>query len=487
MINPNQRVAAPFGDVFFPTTSHTDRLAQQFYVEEKQREAKDAQMQAALDNEFSKNLTGIRDVDTDELAKAYGDFKIANKAAMRQKDGVSPKQQMELLKKKAAMYDIINKSKSQKALEDGVLKGLGGKDRYEYEPTAHETLMISRATPLSKLGNLYGYDYSYKGTDTDFQGIDKIAIGDKDKVYQNEELVDKDGIQTKITTYKFGNTPLQYYEGYLGALAKNRAGRDAEILISKVPLEVIDETQKQYLQIPIEKWRKMGIDKAQDLTITPNDSKAQIFAKHKAQLYAINNEPKESDIAYRTNEARKMAKEFANKKEMDAINFAQQKQLKAIDLANSKALDRSRAEYKAKGDYADNLWVDNYLDRVEEEVGSKKETNLFNRFFNGDNKIINPSNALYDALGKPKEILLTKDKKYIITYERQSVDEEGNVIGYEIDPTRSGTFTRDDIKLSLGVKSVGKKALPSEMNNKNKRQANKKSKKDSDPAGLGIE
>ncbi len=48
-------------------------------------------------NEFSKNLTGIRDVDTYELAKAYGDFKIANKAAMRQKDGVSPKQQMELL------------------------------------------------------------------------------------------------------------------------------------------------------------------------------------------------------------------------------------------------------------------------------------------------------------------------------------------------------------------------------------------------------
>jgi hypothetical protein len=159
-----------------------------------------------------------------------------------------------------------------------------------------------------------------------------------------------------------------------------------------------------------------------------------------------------------------MAKEFANKKEMDAINFAQQKELKAIDLANSKALDRSRAEYKAKGDYADNLWVDNYLDRVEEEVGSKKETNLFNRFFNGDNKTINPSNALYDALGKPKEILLTKDKKYIITYERQSVDEKGDVIGYEIDPTRSGTFTRDDIKLSLGVKSVGKKSLPNEMN-----------------------
>lgn len=478
MINPNQRVATPFGDVFFPTTSHTDRLAQQFYAEEKQREAQERQMQDALDNEFSKNLTGIRDIDTDDLTKAYGDFKLANKAAMRQRDGVSPKQQMELLKKKAAMYDIINKSKTQKALEDDVLKGLGSKDRDNYEDNAHQTLAQSRATPLSKLGGLYGYDYSYKGTNTDFQKIDNLAIGQPKQVYAKEDLVDKDGIQTKITPYMFGNTPLQYYEGMLGALAERKAGRDAAILITKVPTEIIEKTQEAYLQIPIEKWEKMGVGKAQDLTITPNDSKAQAYAKHKAQLYALNNEPKEGVPTYRTNEAKKMAKEFANKKEMDAINFAQQKQLKNIDLANSKSLLKSREYYKANGEAADNLWVDNYLDRIEEETNSRKGGILGNIFSGilGDVKVVNPSNALYEALGKPNKILLTKDGKYIVEYQRQKVDEKGEVVGYETDPSRSGTFTRDDIKLSLGVKSVGKKSLPNEMNNKNKSNKNKQQK-----------
>ncbi len=327
MTNVNQRIGQPFGDIYTPNTSHTDRLSQQLYAEEKQREAKDLAMQAALDDEFSKNLTVIRDIDTDDLTKAYGDFKLANKAAMRQRDGISPKQQMELLKKKQAMYDIINKSKYQKGLEDGVLKGLGGKDRYDYEPNSHEILMKSRATPLSKLGDLYGYDYSYKGTDTDFQKIDNLAIGQPKQVYAKEDLVDESGIQTKITPYMFGNTPSQYYEGMLGALSERKAGRDAAILIGKVPTEILQKTQEQYLQIPIDKWERMGVGKAQDLTITPNDSKAQVYAKHKAQLYALNNEPKEGVPTYRTNEAKKMAKEFANKKEMDGLNFKQAQQL----------------------------------------------------------------------------------------------------------------------------------------------------------------
>jgi hypothetical protein len=466
MINVNQRIGQPFGDIYTPNTSHTDRLSQQLYAEEKQREAKEAAMQEALDNEFSKNLTGIRDIDTDDLTKAYGDFKIANKAAMRQRDGVSPKQQMELLKKKAAMYDIINKSKTQKGLEDDVLKGLAGKDRDNYEDNSYEILKQSRATPLSKLGNLYGYDYSYKGTNTDFQKIDNLAIGQPKQVYAKEDLVDESGIQTKITPYMFGNTPSQYYEGMLGALAQHGVARDAAILIGKVPNELLSKTQDEYLKIPIEKWEKMGVGKKQDLTITPNDSKAQIFAKHKAQLYALNNEPKEGVPTYRTNEAKKIDKEFTNRKILDAINFRQQQELKAIDLRNSKELDRSRAESKSKGDYADNLWVDNYLDIVDAgaEPIAKGWTNLFGKDTYGDVKKISPTNALYEYLGKPQSIKL-KDGKYIIEYERLQVDNEGKPTGaYEIDPTRSGTFTRDDIKLSMGVKAVGKKNLPNEMN-----------------------
>ena len=116
--NPNQRIVGNFGDIFTPNTSATDRAAAQLYAEQKQREAKQQQLNAALDDEFSKNLAGIRDADIPELTQKYTDWKLANMGAMKKIGGISPQQQMDLLKKKADMYGVINESKKQKQWED---------------------------------------------------------------------------------------------------------------------------------------------------------------------------------------------------------------------------------------------------------------------------------------------------------------------------------------------------------------------------------
>jgi hypothetical protein len=121
-MNPNTKIQAPFGDIFYPNTSATDRLSQRLYIEQKQREARNEQMNAALDNEFSKNLSGIRDVDVPDLTRLYNDWKTANINSMKQRDGVNPEQQMDLLRKKAAVYSLLSRSKSVKEYEDNVAK-----------------------------------------------------------------------------------------------------------------------------------------------------------------------------------------------------------------------------------------------------------------------------------------------------------------------------------------------------------------------------
>ena len=482
MTNPNQRIQGAFGDSFTPNTSYTDRAAAQLYAEQKQREAKQEQMNAALDDEFSKNLAGIRDADIPELTQKYTDWKLANIGAMKQKGGVSPQQQMDLLRKKADMYGVINESKQRKQYEEEVGKGIMSSPD-NYEDNAHQELISHRQMPLNllKQNNLLNYDYSYKGTNTDFGKMLTAAAGQPKQVYQEEKPIDKEGIQTQITPYMFGNTPTQFYDSLVGSLAQRKAGRDAAAIIQKTDPNVIAQVQQKYNQIPAEKWQKMGIKDKQDLTIQPNDTPAIAYAKHEAQLYALNNEPKQGAPVFKTNEAAKLAKEQDFKIKMDAINFDQQKKLKGIELDNAKELERSREENKAKGAQADDLWLDNYLDKVDESADKDKPFLSspvlgINWKTKGTGKIV-ANNYLYTQLGKPEEIKLLPDKKYQITY--YNYDKDGKPT--DIDNTRSGVFSRDDIKLMMGSKAVGKKQLGKEMGNTTPTKTTK-----NNPLGLDL-
>ena len=480
--NPNQKIAGPYGDVFLVNTAYTDRAAQQLYAEQKQREAKQQQMNAVLDDEFSKNLAGIRDADIPELTSKYTDWKLANMGAMKQKSGITPEQQMELLRKKADMYGVINQSKQERQWEEENGKGLmTNPDRYS--DNAHDYLIQRRRTPLSMLDKNKDNSIYYSGTNTDFSKILTSAAGQPKQVYVDEKPVDKEGIQTQITPYQFGNTPQQFYESIVGSLSQRKAGRDAAAIIANTPPETIMQVQEKYNQIPPEKWQKMGVDKPQDLTIKPDDTPAIIYAKHEAQMYALNNEPKQGMPVFKTNEALKIKKDQDFKLKMDAINFEQQKKLKAIELSNAKELDKEREKNKAKGAEAEDLWLDNYLDKVDESA-DKDKTFLsvpaigLNLKTKGSGEV-KANNYLYTQLGKPDIIKVLPDKKYQITY--YQYDDKGNakVEGGKpvVDNTRSGTFTRDDVKLMMGSKAVGKKQLGKEMN----AQPTKK-----DPLGLGL-
>lgn len=467
MINPNQRVQFPFGDAFIPNTSYTDRAAQQLYLEQKQREAKQEQNNAALDNEFAKNLSGIRDIDIPELTKAYGDWKLANQQAMKQKNGVPPEQQLELLRKKADMYKVIGGSKQQKQLEDETAAGVL-KSPDLFEDTAHDTLIKSRNTPLSKLGNLAGYDYRYKGTNTDFQKILATAAGTPKDVYSESKPIDEKGIQTEYTPYQFGNTPLQYYQGVLGALAQHKAGRDAAAIAAQLQPEVVKQVQDKFLQIPQEKWTRMGVNTPQDLTITPDDTPAQIYAKHEAQLYALNNEPKQGKVYTITNKDK--ADEAARKfqQEQQGRQFANQRLLEGMREAHGEKLLGMREAAKAGGEETNNLWVTRTVDDI---IDEGKPSGKVLGVFPAKEKDYVPPPVIYDALGKPDKMAITKDGGVKVVYYKK--DKDGNILTEEkgdnkgnaiVDESRSKTLNKDEFKLALGYKATTKKQLTGEMN-----------------------
>src|SRR4051812_7401356 len=101
----------PSGDAFIISTPHIDQLANRVYQEEQQDKLYRRQQDKMLDDEFARNLSGIRDADISDLTKAYGDFKLAHIALQKKRHGATPQDQLDLLRKKAGVYDIINKSK----------------------------------------------------------------------------------------------------------------------------------------------------------------------------------------------------------------------------------------------------------------------------------------------------------------------------------------------------------------------------------------
>jgi len=77
MINPNQRIVGPFGDIYTPNTTATDKLSAQLYAEQKAKEAQDAKDAKEMDDSFAKNIAGVREKDIPKIVSMWQDYKNA--------------------------------------------------------------------------------------------------------------------------------------------------------------------------------------------------------------------------------------------------------------------------------------------------------------------------------------------------------------------------------------------------------------------------
>jgi hypothetical protein len=419
MTNPNQRIQGAFGDIFTPNTSYTDRAAAQLYAEQKQREAKQQQLNAALDDEFSKNLAGIRDADIPELTQKYTNWKLANIRAMKQKGGISPQQQMDLLRGKADMYDTINGSKWQKQWEEENAKKPVG----NLIDNAQELLYQHRKTPISilKSNGQYGFNYNYDGHDYSGKTDDlNKSRGDKVTI-EDKGMNDPDNKFGKIyNKYQINSAqPERVRDYYIAKMSGDRQARNSYTYdLKNLPPDELTNTHKQFNAIPDSYWELLGRKKP-DLEYKNTDDNAHVWATYMAQKAALDNIPfkvgerkelndqllKEADQAFQN---KKQAQQFAQQKELAGIKFGYQKALKDYSGGKDKANDENVLNAFIENQY--NSGQNKYEHIV---VGGNKYTG----------KVVDVPKTIkdkyiidkgYDVEKQPDEWLMTTDKTKLV-------------------------------------------------------------------------
>lgn len=321
----------PYGDIFVTRTSAVDNIAKQLYARQALKEQQEREDNKALDNEFSRNMSGMRDADIGDLTKAYGEFKNAHIGLQKKGNKSTPEDQIELLRRKAAVNEIIAKSKLQKEQE----KQFGSaimKDGNKFVRDAHGRLINIMNTPISKIGDNDPFaELPYKGNMNNMQKWFAAAAGKP--IQMDDEVVDNPKEMRKDVTHvsRMANA-YEYYNSILGQAVGSQGEDDlVRSVATNITPELYNSTKFQYEQMmadPILR-KRIGMDK---INLPPDEglTEPERAAKFLAMTHQLVSKPvlKEGSPIYsqtavmnkREAFAEKMLdKRFANSKIMAAL------------------------------------------------------------------------------------------------------------------------------------------------------------------------
>jgi len=363
------RGQTPYGEIFKINTAPVDNITRMLYARQQQKEQQEKLDNQALDNEFSRNMSGMRDVDIPDLTKAYGDFKLAHIGLQKKGNKVTPEDQIELLRKKAAVNQVIASSKAQKEQE----KQFGTsvmKDPNKYVRDAHGKLIGIMNTPVSKLGDVDPFaELPYKGNLTNLTKILGIAAGKEIKM--EDEVVDNPKELRKDVTHvsRMANAK-EYYDNILGQVVGSQGEDDlVRSVASNITPELYNSTKLQYEQMmadPVLR-KRLGMDKV-DLPPDEGLTEPQRAAKYLAMTHQLVAKPtlKEGSPIY--SRVGIMDKQFANQKTMEDIR-----------QANREKLIPLREAAKQAGEAANDLWVETYIDKLGEDAAASPNKNNYTK------------------------------------------------------------------------------------------------------------
>lgn len=158
----------------------------------------------------------------------------------------------------------------------------------------------------------------------------------------------------------------------------------------------------------------------------------------------------------------------------ETLAFQRQQMMEGIRQANRKEMLDLREKAKSLGQSANDVWIDNYIDKLEEEAntpGKERMSYMTKWGTQPQAPVISVDPVLAKALEKqkvqPGDIMILPDGKYKPIYYKYKdgeriPDEKG---GFKVDTELSVPITRDQLKLSLGAKSVSPTQRTKEMLN----------------------
>jgi hypothetical protein len=219
----------PYGNAFFTSTPAMDRVGERMINDAKQQKFNEARQGQALDAEYGKNVSAIRDADIPDLTKKWGEYKALKmdlyKNGNKSNNDARIQKELEAQRKLGEAYQIINNSKVEKAGEDDYYKRYRNNPD-KFEDIAPEFLGKRRNISVAQLQNTPFADIAsnVELQNTDFSKPIVNAMG-KETVRKTINNVSTDGLTTTPTEVKAFNSPRQYAAQLENEVFSNRKNK----------------------------------------------------------------------------------------------------------------------------------------------------------------------------------------------------------------------------------------------------------------------
>jgi len=461
--------SSPYGDVYTIPTTPIDNIANRLYREQQIREQQKLQQDKALDDEFAKNVAGVKSADIPEITSAYNDFKQAHINLQKKGQKATPQDQMDVMLKKAAAFQAINASKEEKErIKNAIIEGRGDK-KGRFIPTYQEVLTRRLNTPTSKvrdedfdIRNVYSFPDMAKVTSGWMGKSKKVNVPTGAKSIKGD-LYDDEYVFEKF------NHPNQIYENAYREIA-GRGDREAfeNVVLESLTDEEKEKVKNDYFSITSSPEFKRIYGDVQPFPESAGKTRlGEAIAL--TTMGMVNKLPlKELDIESKPNTGAVIDK-----------RFKQQKIMEGIKQANRKELFGMREAAKAEGEAANDLWVDSYIERLTEDAAASPmkgyDSNKNGQRIKEDRIQLDPllSKLLSKDGVSPDQFAVQPNGQYRpIFYKR---DKDGNVLKEKgnpvVDEIASVPMSKEQFKLLLGgkagVKQLNKEmATPKKVNNK---------------------
>lgn len=292
----DQKIAAPYGDIFSAATPALDKLTQTFGFQQQQKQ-KNAQREFdAANKQAQSDISKLRGIDVPAFTQKYQDWANANKILHNQPDGGSVEDQMAVNKLKSDAYDIMGRSITQKALEKNYGDDIKSHPNL-YKEGATTEYANTVQTPIDKIDLTDNPlpKLKYQPNPANFSkaietasAVDKIKMDDETSVNKNEQRTDVSHVLRSANGGEFYNSLLNNIQGQ-----KNKNDLPREIQFTP---EQYAQTQASYNAMISNPTMAKRLGLPNNVDNLPQDTQiandpAKLAAKYLAMQHVINHPP----------------------------------------------------------------------------------------------------------------------------------------------------------------------------------------------------
>jgi hypothetical protein len=233
-----------YGEIFQIPTNYIDGIANKVWQEQKIREQQKMQQDRMLDDEFAKNVAGVKSADIPEITAAYNKFKQAHIALQKKGQKATPQDQMNVMIEKANAFQAINGSKEEKERVKNIVAELKADKKGKYIPTAHEIAAKRLNTPTSQVKD-EDFDIRNKYSFPEMADFTKRVLGTAKPKKINLTTPSKKGelYDDKEVYQEFNNPNKMYEDAYIQG--SSMANKDGFI---NTMLDSLDDNEKEALK-----------------------------------------------------------------------------------------------------------------------------------------------------------------------------------------------------------------------------------------------